>query len=477
MEKQRKLAGDSALRPALKSKARTRRETVSALARVSADRPRRNDLLPQIEQLEISPQDLTLPTRNVRKIDPAHLKEVIGSIETFGFCVPPLIDSENRILDGVIRVAAAKQLGLPVIRCLKVGHLSAKELRLLRLALNRLGEKGSWDLGELRTEFQELIAEGVHIETSGFTAAEIDQIVIDEELEPCDAILRESTDQAPVVQVGDIFVLGKHRIFCGDATKEDSYKQLAQDCRFRLVLTDPPYNVRIAGNVTNSGHREFVMASGEMTESEFATFNETWISLAAHYLIDGGLFASFIDWRGFPSIYEAARMHLLQQLNLVVWAKTNAGMGSLYRSQHELLPIFKKGKGSHVNNVALGKSGRWRSNVWNYPGASSLGSDSRKGLELHPTVKPISLLEDALLDVTNRGDAVLDPFLGSGSTLIAAERRGRICYGLEFDPHYVDIAVRRFENTFGIEAVHEASGSSFKTLTEQRRNMASPESV
>src|SRR6478752_1680930 len=195
----------------------------------------------------------------------------------------------------------------------------------------------------------------------------------------------------------------------------------------RLIFTDEPFNVTIGGHVTGGDHREFVMASGEMTDAEFLDFNRRWIGALLPHLVEGGLFGTFIDWRGLPIVHSVATEFRLVPLNLIVWAKTNAGMGSLYRSQHELLPLFKKGSAPHVNNVELGKRGRWRSNVWTYPGASSLGSDARRGLKDHPTVKPTALLEDALLDLTNRGDIVIDPFLGSGSTLIAADKTGRIC--------------------------------------------------
>jgi DNA modification methylase len=219
--------------------------------------------------------------------------------------------------------------------------------------------------------------------------------------------------------------------------------------------------VPIAGHVTGGNHREFAMASGAMTDAEFLVFNEAWITAVLPYLRDGGVFSTFIDWRGYPTVHSAAAKLGLKPLNLAVWAKTNAGMGSLYRSQHELLPLFKKGSGPHVNNVELGRRGRWRSNVWTYPGASSLGSDARRGLQDHPTVKPTVMLEDALLDLTDRGDIVVDPFLGSGSTLIAADKTGRVCRGIELDPLYVDVVVRRFESATGKSAILASTGETF----------------
>ena len=236
----------------------------------------------------------------------------------------------------------------------------------------------------------------------------------------------------------------------------------------RLVLTDEPYNVPIAGHVTGGAHREFQMASGEMTDEEYLGFNVAWIGSVLTQLCDGGVFGTFMDWRGYPTVHAAAAKLRLAPLNLIVWAKTNAGMGSLYRSQHELLPRYKKGDGPHVNNVELGKRGRWRSNVWTYPGASSLGSDARKGLQDHPTVKPTAMLEDALLDLTNRGEIVLDPFLGSGSTLMAAEKTSRVCRGVELDPLYVDVIVRRYEAHSGDAAILVETGETFEAVSARR---------
>jgi DNA modification methylase len=236
----------------------------------------------------------------------------------------------------------------------------------------------------------------------------------------------------------------------------------------RLVLTDEPFNVPIAGHVSGGDHREFAMVSGEMTDAEFLIVNTAWIKAASDRLCDGGVFGTFIDWRGYPTVHAASVKAGLTPLNLVVWGKTNGGMGSLYRSQHELLPLFKKGGAPHINNIELGKRGRWRSNLWSYPGASSLGSDARRGLQDHPTVKPVAMLEDALLDLTNRGDVVLDPFLGSGSTLIAAEKAGRVCRGVELDPLYVDVIIRRYEAATGEAAILFETGETLQDLAARR---------
>ena len=459
------------LRPDLKAQSKRRRERLCASAAVPPLR-RRNDLQPPLTVEEVPLADLVRPARNVRRQDAAHIREVAASIAEFGFCDPVLLGSGNVILDGVTRVEAARLLGLASIPCIRVGHLTGAEQRLLRITLNRLAEKGAWSLDDLKIELEELIIDEAPIEISGFSAPEIDQILLGDDPPP-----HETGPLAPppgaiaVARPGDVFVLGAHRVVCGDATAEGIFATLMRDDPpARLVLTDEPYNVRIRGNVTGGAHREFAMASGEMTAAAFLAFNRAWMKAALEHLADGGLFATFIDWRGLPIVHAAATQLGLAQINLIVWAKTNAGMGSLYRSQHELLPLFKKGQGDHLNNIELGRKGRWRSNVWSYPGASSLGSDARRGLQDHPTVKPTAMLADALLDVTARGDIVIDPFLGSGSTLIAAEQTGRRCRGVELDPLYVDVIVRRFEAATGRAAVLEATGETFAALTTRRRD-------
>jgi DNA modification methylase len=458
--------------------ARTRREILDASEplvgalrgksrqrRLNLDRPNpvdgraRNDLTPRLTAVERAPDALTAPSRAVRKCDAAQVQRVAAAIRAHGFCDPVLIDAQNRILDGVIRVEAAKLLGLKAISCIVADHLSPSEQRTLRLSLNRLQERGSWDLEELKREFEELALEDGALEITGFTDCEIDQVLLDEEPDSIEPGPLTPSSAAAVACLGDVFVLGRHRVICGDARDPAVLASLMASKRARLLLTDEPYNVPIGGHVTGGDHREFAMATGEMSEAEFLAFNRSWIAAALPHLVEGAVFGTFIDWRSVHVVQSAASELELTPLNLIVWAKTNAGMGSLYRSQHELLPLFKKGVAAHTNNVGLGRGGRWRSNLWTYPGASSLGSDARKGLQHHPTVKPIALLADALLDLTERDEVVLDPFLGSGSTLIAAERTGRRCYGVELDPRYLDLIIARYEEVTDKRAVREVEGS------------------
>ncbi len=461
----------------LTAKGRRRREGLAHLASTpSSSAVRRNDILPKLDLVALPIGDLRSTPNKTRKLDPAHVREIATAIATFGFSAPVLVGNGCTIIDGEARVEAARQLGLDRVPCIRAGHLTEIEQRTLRLAINRLGEKGEWDLDVLKIEFKEMLDLDTPVEVTGFTLDEIDQILLGEEAQGIETgPLAPEANTVAVARPGDVFELGAHRVICGDATNPEVLAELMGREALgttRLVLTDEPYNVPIAGHVSGGGHREFAMASGEMTDPEFLAFNVAWMEAVLPYLRDGGAFGTFIDWRGNPIVHAAATKLSLTPLNLIVWAKTNGGMGSLYRSQHELLPLFKKGSEPHINNIALGKRGRWRSNLWTYPGASSLGSDARRGLKEHPTVKPTAMLEDAILDLTNRDDLIVDPFLGSGSTLIAAHWTGRVCYGIELDPLYTDVIVRRFEAATGIASILAATGERFVDLETQRAREA-----
>ena len=458
------------LREGLKAKGRSRRQ--SAVRRAEAangSRQIRNDLLPALKLESYLIDALGSHSRRLRKSDAAHIREIANSIGALGFNVPLLIGQDNMVIDGESRLAAARQLGLASVPCIRVDHLNESEQRLLRLAVNRLGEKGSWDIAELEAEFKELIIAEAPIELSGFGSDEIDQILIGSEDENAEVgDLEPSAGASSVSRINDLFRLGPHRLICGNATDHRIVSRLMQSNVARLIFTDEPFNVAIGGHVTGGDHREFVMASGEMSGAQFLEFNRNWIGALLPYLIDGGIVGTFIDWRGLPIVHTAATGLGLSPVNLIVWVKTNAGMGSLYRSQHELLPLFKKGAASHVNNVSLGKRGRHRSNVWTYPGASSLGSDARQGLQEHPTVKPTAMLQDALIDLSHRDDIILEPFGGSGSTLIACEKTGRVCCGIELDPLYVDVIIRRYQRVTEQEVILDETGETFDELEKRR---------
>lgn len=465
--------GLDSLREGLKAKGRLRRKAAArrAEAQKGSLRSGRNDILPTLRIEPCAVHLLKAHVRKLRKNDPAHVREIANSINSLGFNVPLLIGKGNVVLDGDSRLEAAKLLGLSSVPCIRIDHLDETEQRLLRLAVNRLAEKGIWDIDELEAEFKELIIADAPIEISGFGSDEIDQIVIGANEDGCEVgDLAPLPGVAAVARVGDLFLLGPHSLICGDATDPAVINRLMRTDVARLILTDEPFNVAIGGHVTGGEHREYVMASGEMTDRQFLDFNQKWMDAVLPHLVDGGLLGTFIDWRGLSIAHAAATALGLTQLNLVVWAKTNAGTGSLYRSQHELLPLFKKGDVSHVNNISLGKRGRHRTNVWIYPGASSVGSGARKGLQDHPTVKPTPMLQDALIDLTNRGEIALDPFLGSGSTLIAAEHTGRVCRGVELDPLYVDVIIRRYAAIVGTTVILADTGEPFEELASRRRN-------
>ena len=465
-------ARPSGLTNQLNAQSRRLRETQRSLTETSAHAPSaRNDLSPRllIERLPID--SLTPARRRLRRGEAGQIAKITSSIRRFGLCAPILISKDRAIVHGHAVWEAARQLGIDEISCLVVDHLSPTGLRMLSVALNRLGETGTWDFEAVRLEFQELTLLGEDLVVTGFEAAEIDMVVMSEEVETPEA----EADGIPpladlaVSRTGDVWILGDHLLTQGDARDPGCYARiLGRDERAQLIFTDVPYNVSVKKISGNDRHREFAMASGEMDRSEFAAFNRDWMTAAAENLVDGGLLSTAIDWRNIDIVMGAGRDLGFDHINSAVWSKSNAGQGSLWRSAHEFFPFFKKGSAPHVNNVALGRHGRWRSNVWTYPGGSSLGSDSRDGLKLHPTVKPRALLEDALLDVTNRGDIVIDCFCGSGSMVVAAEATGRCCRAIEIDGLYCDVIIKRWQETTGREAIQKATGETFAIVEEAR---------
>jgi DNA modification methylase len=272
--------------------------------------------------------------------------------------------------------------------------------------------------------------------------------------------------------LGDVWLLHRHRVLCGSALDAAVFAALMGAEQAAMVFTDPPYNVRIDGHASGLGavhHRPFPMASGEMDSAEFTAFLAKAFRNLAAFSVDGSLHYIFMDWRHVEDLLAASREPYGEPKNLCVWVKDNAGMGSLYRSQHELVFVFKNGRNGHRNNVQLGQFGRNRTNVWRYPGANSFARCGEEGnlSALHPTVKPVAMVADAMLDCSARGDIVLDAFLGSGTTVIAAERTGRRCFGMELDPGYVDTIVRRWQVLTGGSARHAASGRSFDDLVRE----------
>ena len=433
--------------------------------------------LPNLAVVQRPLSALTPDPRNARRHSPDQIKALARSIEAVGFNVPVLVDRDLKVLAGHCRLLAAKELGLSEIPTISLEHLSDAQARAFAIADNRLGELSIWDDQILAEHLKELseITIDFDIEAIGFEMPEIDIRIAsleeapEEDADPADEI----PEPGPAVtRPGDLWQLGRHRILCASALDEGSYTQLLGGERAAMVFTDPPYNVPIEGHVSGNGvtrHREFAMASGEMSRAEFVTFLTTTCQLLASHSEPGSLHYLAMDWRHMGELLSAGEAVFAELKNLCVWTKTNGGMGSLYRSQHELIFVFKNaGKTSHRNNVQLGKYGRNRSNVWNYSGAnSSAGEKGKRLLHLHPTVKPVALVTDAILDCTARGDIVLDAFLGSGTTLLAAQRSGRVCRALEIDPLYVDTAIRRWQQHTGAEAIH-ASGHTFDEVEADR---------
>ena len=426
----------------------------------------------RIDELKADPAN---PRRHSKK----QIRQIGHSLKAFDFIVPVLIDRDDNIIAGHGRVLAGREVGITEVPTLCLDHLTAAQARAFMIADNRLTEIGTWDDRLLAQQLKELSLLGLDFDVTitGFEVAEIDlRIASLEDLpeinnDPADAV-PEIPAGPPLSKLGDLWVLGRHRVLCGNALDPEAFKTLLGDEPAAMVLTDAPYNLPIDSHVSGLGavhHRPFPMASGEMDRPEFTAFLDQACRNLAAFSVDGSLHYLFMDWRHIEDLLAVGRGVYGELKNLCVWVKDNAGMGSLYRSRHELVAVFKNGRQDHRNNVQLGRFGRNRSNVWHYPGANSFSRCGEEGnlLALHPTVKPVAMVADAILDCSARGEIVLDAFLGSGTTLIAAERTGRRCYGLELDPAYVDTTIRRWEALTGGSARHAAAGRSFDDLARE----------
>ena len=414
---------------------------------------------------------------NPRRHSSGQIRAIAKSIEAFGFNAPILVNSANRIVAGHGRYDAARLLALAEAPVIRLEHLSEQQTKAYMLADNKLTDRSSWDDGKVAIVLKELsdIALDFEIEATGFEPPEIDLII--QSLEPPDEPTNSADEFEPldgpaVSRLGDLWILGDHRLLCGNALDSHAYGALLAGEKAAAVFTDPPYNVRVKGHVSGNGarkHREFPMASGELTEEAFCRFLADAFGLMVSHSVEGATFFACMDWRHLFEIISAVRDLGCAPLNLCVWVKTNGGMGSLYRSRHELVLVFGRRDATRVNNVQLGKHGRNRTNVWNYPGMNSFARRGRtRGLDMHPTVKPVAMVSDAILDVTTRGDIVLDPFCDSGTTLLAAERTGRRGFAIELDPGHVDTAIARWERMTKQIAVH-ASGEAFEEMRAERR--------
>ncbi|KQZ22772.1 hypothetical protein ASD50_21170 [Mesorhizobium sp. Root552] len=416
--------------------------------------------------------ELKPPRRSLRNHNRKNLNMLRASMEQSGMVIPIIVDENNYIIDGHARWVVAKVLGIKVVPTICLANRTEAEKIALQMALNRLVELAAWDIPAMKAGFELLIEVGYDTTLTGFEPAQIDDIMVFDgpasgEVETLDASGLANT-KPPIAQPGDIWICGDHRLACGDFRDEALQGRLFAGDSAQLCLSDLPYNVPIAGNVSGLGkvkHSEFAMASGEMSEAEFTVFLGRFFRSVLNHITAGGLIYAFMDWRSIALLIGSGKAAGLSLLNLVVWVKTNPGMGAFYRSQHELLALFRKDGAAHVNNVELGRHGRSRSNVWNYRGVNVFGPD-RKWLAEHPTVKPVALVIDALRDASRPGDIVFDPFMGSGTTMIAAERTRRRCFGIEIEPRFVDLAIRRWEEESGHDAVRASDGLSFFEASE-----------
>lgn len=412
---------------------------------------------------------------SLRKHSRRQISSLARGISEFGFLVPVIIRGDNVITTGHARVAAAKLAGLTEVPTLRNDLLTEEQHRLFAIADNKLAEGVEWNLDALRATFADIEIKAPHLnqDLSGFTIPERDVIWGRDRAAKLadDDDVFEPMAVAPVSRLGDIYSLGRHKLACGSALDAVVLSTLLGDERVRTVASDLPYNVKISDNVSGKGstkHGEFVQASGEMSKPKFTEFLQTALACARPHLIDGSLLYLFMDWRHMGELLAATDQAELEHKNLLVWAKTNAGLGSHYRSAHELIGVFKQGSAPHTNNIQFGRHGRNRTNVLHYPGVNTFGKGRSKALKSHPTVKPTSLMADLILDSSGPGEIILDPFGGSGTTLIAAEKVDRVARLVELDPGYVDVAIRRFEAVTGVSATLISTGQTFAEVQAER---------
>jgi len=413
---------------------------------------------------------------NARTHSRKQVRQIATSIQRFGFTNPVLVDDANGIIAGHGRVLAAKLLGLTDVPCLRLAHLSEVDKRAYILADNKLALNAGWDKDLVAIELHGLIEAQYDVDVTGFSIGEVDGLLAEAAAAAPDG--RDSdADAIPepqatvVTRLGDMWRLGRHRLLCGDAQDAGAYVRLLQDEHVDAIFTDPPYNVPIDGHVSGLGatkHREFAFAAGEMSAAEFTAFLTTTLGHAATSCRDGAIAFVCMDWRHIGEVTAAGAAVFSALKNVCVWNKTNGGMGAFYRSKHELVFVFKVGEGPHTNTFGLGDGGRYRTNVWDYAGVNTMKKGRMDELSMHPTVKPVALVADAILDVTRRGAQILDPFGGSGTTLIAAEKTGRSARLIEYDPFYCDVVVRRYEAFSGKRACLDATGAAFEEVAAAR---------
>ena len=431
---------------------------------------------PHLEIEYRCPDELAPYAKNPRRHSRKQVAQIAASIRKFGFTNPVLIADDDEILAGHGRVEAAMSMGLPSVPTVRLSQMSEADRRAYVIADNKLATNAGWDQEVLAGELKGLIEIGYEVEVTGFSVTEVDLTI--EEANQSSTSGPGATDDdmplmtgTPTTRLDDIWQLGRHRLLCGDSRDRNSYRILMGDEQAQMIFTDPPYNVPIDGHVCGLGrvrHREFVMAAGEMSPTEFAAFLTTTLGLGAEHCANGAIAFVCMDWRHVAELSQAGLQTFSELKNICVWNKTNGGMGTFYRSKHEFIFVFKVGDAPHINTFGLGETGRYRTNVWDYPGVSSRHGGRLADLEMHPTVKPVALVKDAILDCSRRAAIILDMFGGSGTTLIAAERTGRIARLIEYDPLYCDTAVRRYEQATGKQAILLSTQQPFELVAEHR---------
>jgi DNA modification methylase len=430
-------------------------------------------------KIELRPIGALKPDpRNARTHTDRQFELIAKSIEEFGFINAIIIDEEGNILAGHARHAAAQRLSLKVVPTIQISHMTKAQKRAYIIADNRLAEIAGWDFDILGAELGLLLDEDINfdIEAIGFDASEIDQIVFGDSAKETEDESEEEPvelpgDEPAASQIGDLWEIGGHRLLCGNALEPSSYERLMGGQKAQMVFTDPPYNVPIGGHVSGLGnvkHREFAMGTGEMSRPEFTAFLRTAAMRMAEVSVNGAIHFICIDWRHVREMEEACRAVFSELKNICIWAKTNAGMGTFYRSQHEMVFAWKVGTAKHINNFGLGEKGRYRTNLWTYAGANAFRKGRDEDLADHPTVKPVQMVQDAILDCSKPKGIILDPFIGAGTTLVAAHCAKRRGYGIEIDPAYVDCALRRLEKETGIEPCLADTGETFSEIAERR---------
>ena len=429
---------------------------------------------PTLEYLSVT--SLRPYERNARTHSKKQIRQVANSIERFGFTNPVLISDSGLIIAGHGRVEAAKLLKIERVPVLRLSHLSDAERRAYILADNKLAQNAGWDREILAIELQGLIELDFDVELTGFSLAEAD-IVLEEACDSAvdgadptaeDRIPAYDGDGLAVNRPGDLWILGRHRLICGDARDANAYATMLGNESVNLIFTDPPYNVPIDCGSGRIRHRDFAMGVGELDKASFTRFLVDALTPAVARCQDGAIAFVCMDWRHMAELLAAGEQVFAEFKNLCVWNKTNGGMGTFYRSKHELVFVFKVGSASHLNTFGLGETGRYRTNVWDYPGVNSFRAGRTEELTLHPTVKPVALVADAIKDCSRRGDIVLDPFGGSGTTLIAAQKSGRRARLIEYDPAYCDVILRRYEASTGDRALLAENRQTFEDIGEQR---------